>query len=258
MKKFLLTLEYDGTAYAGWQSQKNATTIQGTLEQSLSKLITGGKDHIHVEGCSRTDAGVHALGYKAVFMAETSIPGDKICYAINSFLPKDITARSSEEVDPDFHPRHDVISKIYRYVILNRVFSSPVLKNRAWLVRKTLDTQKMSEAASYYTGTHDFSAFMAAGGYSKNFTRTILRSEISCSVFSGDPLITFEIEGDGFLYNMVRIMAGTLVYAGLGKIEPVNIPEIIDGKNRNDAGLTAPAQGLYLYDVHFLNKKASS
>lgn len=243
MKNILLTIEYDGTNYSGWLNQKNAVTIQGTVESALSKVI---ENHSIINGCSRTDAGVHALNYQASFTCETTIPPEKICYALNSFLPNDIVCKSSELVSDDFHARLSAKSKIYKYQLYSSNFHSPILNNRAWHVKQTLNITDMQIAAKYFIGKHDFTAFRAVGGLSSSTERTIFNTTVSQDSAG---IITFEVEGDGFLYNMVRIMAGTLAYVGMGKIPCDKIPEIILSKERKKAGITAPAHGLYLYKV---------
>lgn len=243
MKNILLTFEYDGTNYSGWLAQKNAVTIQGIVETALSKLL---QRSISINGCSRTDSGVHAMNYHASFTSDTTIPPDKICYALNNFLPKDIVCKGSKLVPDDFHARFSSKGKIYRYLLYTCDFSSPLLINRAWYIKKPLNVEFIQCAATYFIGKHDFSAFRATGGLSKTTERTIFNASVSQDATG---MITFEVEGDGFLYNMVRIMVGTLAYVGLGKIPPNLIPNIISSKDRKQAGITAPAHGLYLYKV---------
>ena len=242
----LLTLEYDGTNYNGWQSQNNARAIQDIVDGALAELHGGSSTPCI--GCSRTDAGVHALGYKCNFHTGLSIPADRFPFALNPLLPDDIKVINSEEVPEDFHARYNAKSKTYIYKFYYRQVESPLLRTRAWNVKSEPDIELMKKAAVLLTGTHDFSSFMAAGGYPSTTVRTIFNSEIEGP---NEGIFTFKVRGDGFLYNMVRIMAGTIFYAGTGKISPDDIPEIISAKDRKKAGITAPAHGLYLFDVEY-------
>ena len=259
-----LFLRYDGTAYYGWQIQNrdgqesDLRTVQGTLKSALRTLLCD--DTIEPVGCSRTDAGVHADMYCASFHTATeAIPADRICYALRPFLPEDIVVYRSEQVPEDFHARFDTVSKTYRYLFYASPFPYPCMNGKAWHIKltetqKTPDLAAMKQAASGFVGTHDFAAFCAAGGSSKTTTRTIFRTDVEVGTVPGSdgtPLYTFYIEGDGFLYNMVRIAAGTVLHAGLGKIIPRSIPVIIASKDRKKAGITAPACGLYLHNVSY-------
>jgi pseudouridylate synthase I len=244
MKNVKLTIEYDGTNYHGWQSQNNSLAIQDIVNEAVHKL-TGEK--VTVNGSSRTDAGVHAYGLAANFNTDSSIPPDRFSYALNTMLPPDVVVVKSEEVTADFHARFSSKGKKYRYLIYNGAFPSALLRNRAYHISKYLDADKMQEAANFYTGTHDFSAFMATGSTAKTTIRTISSARVSRI----DDLITFEVEGNGFLYNMVRIMVGTLIEVGYGKIKVSDIENIILSKNRKMAGRTAPAHGLYLLEVFY-------
>lgn len=241
-----LILQFDGTRYFGWQKQKEHVTVQSVVENALSNLLN---QNIDLIGCSRTDAGVHALCYNANFHAETNIPPDKISYAINPLLPEDIVVLESCHVSDDFHARYDAKSKTYKYLVYASPRRNPLLNNRVWHVNRELDLEKMQEAAKHIQGKREYDAFRAIGGYAKTTTRTIfhtiVRQEYLQNVFS------IEVCGDGFLYNMVRIIAGTLVYVGLGKLAPDEIPLIIESKDRTRAGITAPPHGLYLYDVSY-------
>ena len=245
-KNILLKIEYDGTNYSGWQTQNNASAIQDSVEAALSKLHKGLK--VPIIGCSRTDAGVHALGYCGNFHTELTIPPEKFSYALNVLLPKDIKIVESCQVADDFHARFSVKSKTYIYRFYASPFASPLLANRAWHITHKPDLQSMQEAAGHYRGTHDFAAFMAMGSYPTTTVRTVFDTDVSCDQYG---IYSFSVTGDGFLYNMVRIMAGTLVYAGLGKISPKDIPEIIESRDRTKAGITAPAEGLYLAQVNY-------
>lgn len=242
--KILLTIAYDGTKYFGWQRQHNFVTVQGEVEKSLTKLFN---TNIAAAGASRTDTGVHAIGQRATFEIETTIPIDKLPYAINNVLPKDIRVHKAEEVDLNFHPQYNAKNKTYRYKIYNAPFPNPMLNNYTWHVPKEIDIEKMKEGAEYILGQHDFSAFCASGATSKTRVRTVYSLEI----YKEDNIIYFDINGNGFLYNMIRIIAGTLVYVGTGKFEPSDIPKIINSLDRTKAGKTAPAEGLTLMHINY-------
>ncbi len=245
-KNILLKIQYDGTNYSGWQTQNNASAIQDSVEAALSALHGGAA--VPIIGCSRTDAGVHALGYCGNFHTELTIPPEKFAYALNPILPEDIRITESCQVPEDFHARFSVKSKTYQYRFYASPFTSPLLANRAWHITREPDLIAMQQAAEYLKGTHDFTSFMAAGGYPTTTVRTVFDTEVGRDSYG---IYSFSVRGDGFLYNMVRIMAGTLVYAGLGKIAPGDIPEIIEARDRKRAGITAPAQGLYLAQVYY-------
>jgi tRNA pseudouridine38-40 synthase len=244
MRNIKLIIEYDGTYYHGWQSQINAVAIQDVVESAIRKITS---EVVKVTGSSRTDVGVHAYGQVANFVTCSRIPADRFSYALNSILPDDICIKSSSEVDRDFHSRYDAKGKKYKYLILNAGSRSALLRNRAFHVPAALDVAYMEKAAEYLIGSHDFSSFMASGSSVKSTVRSIYEVGLKKD---GD-LITFEISGDGFLYNMVRIIAGTLVEIGQGKKSPQSMCEIIDAKNRKCAGKTAPAHGLYLVEVYY-------
>ena len=244
MKRIKLVVAYDGTCYHGCQIQPNAITVEGVLNQALSELLG---EEIMVAGTSRTDAGVHAYGNVAVFDSETRIPGEKISYALNQRLPEDIVIQSSEEVSPEFHPRYQKSDKTYEYRILNRKFPLPIERKYAHFVYETLDIDGMREAAAYLVGEHDFASFCSAGSQVQDTVRTINFLEIE---ERGD-LLCIRINGNGFLYNMVRIIAGTLLQVGSGVREPISVKEALEAKNREAAGPTAPAKGLHLLEIHF-------
>jgi tRNA pseudouridine38-40 synthase len=237
-----ILIEYDGTAYSGWQRQKNATSIQEVLETAISS-ITGEKTY--VTGSGRTDAGVHALGQVANFKTETRIPLDKLPYAINSKLPKDIVVKHAERVPEDFHARFAAKSKIYTYTIYNAKFPSPLLRKYSYYFPKPLDITAMQRAADILTGTHDFASFMASGSPVKSTVRRIDRLEI---LKSGD-VIRLEMKANGFLYNMARIIAGTLLDIGTNKKMADEMVSILKSKDRSLAGRTLPPQGLCLVKV---------
>lgn len=242
MRNIRLTIEYDGTNYHGWQTQANAITVQSTIEKCIKKLT--GED-CNLIGSGRTDVGVHALGQVANFHTNSKIPAEKFSYALNSLLPYDIVIISSVEVGPEFHSRFDAKAKRYIYHIYNSTFPSALLRNRAWHVPYSLDIALMEKASSYLKGTHDFAAFRAVGGTAKTSIRTIM----DISLVKKQRIIEIDVLGNGFLYNMVRIIAGTLVEVGRGKICPDSIPVILESRDRNNAGVTAPAHGLYLAEV---------
>lgn len=244
MRNIKLTIEYDGTAYHGWQSQINAIAVQDTVTDAVNSL-TG--ENCSITGSSRTDTGVHALGQVCNFFTGSAIPSDKFSFALNTLLPDDIVIRKSEEVSSDFHARFSTKGKKYRYLFYNSVFPSALLRHRAYHIFYPLDVDAMRQAAGHLIGTHDFAAFSASGGSVKTTVRTIAHATIE----RDGELIEFSVTGNGFLYNMVRIMAGTLVEVGFGKMKPDDIPGIIAGLDRRKAGRTAPAHGLYLVEIYY-------
>lgn len=244
MKRIMLTVAYDGTAYSGFQVQENAPTIEGRLNQCLSELFS---EEIKVIGASRTDAGVHALCNVAVFDTNARMPGEKISYALNSRLPEDIRVRRSCEVEAGFHPRHCESRKTYEYRIVNAEFPFPTKRLYSYFTYVPLDTGKMREAAAYLVGEHDFKSFCSAGSQVDSTLRTIYTVQVE----QEKEEIVIRVVGNGFLYNMVRIIAGTLMDAGKGKWEPEYIKEILNAKDRKAAGPTAPACGLMLTNYEF-------
>lgn len=244
MRNIKLLLRFDGRSYHGWQIQPNAKTVQELVSDAVSEIT---KEEIKVLGCSRTDAKVHANYYVSSFKTTSTVPADRLPFALNSLLPDDIVCFKAEEADDDFHAITSTKSKTYMYKIHNARINDPFLKDRVWHYPKALDFEKMVEASKYFVGTHDFLAFAAAGFTAKTTVRTIF----DIDVFKEDDIINIKITGDGFLYNMVRIIAGTLVWVGNGKIEPLKIPEIIESKKRENAGITAPPEGLYLWGVEY-------
>ena len=244
MKRVKLVVAYDGTNYRGWQVQNNGETIESMLNRAISSL-TG--EEIHVMGSSRTDSGVHAMGNVAVFDTEARMAADKFSYALNQRLPEDIRIQNSCEVPLDFHPRYQKTVKTYEYHILNREFPLPAYRLNAHFTYRPLDIARMQEAARYLEGEHDFQSFCAAGAQVKTTVRTIYELTVEKE---GD-LIVIRITGNGFLYNMVRIIVGTLVDVGYGRISPEDMPDIISSRNRSRAGFTAPPDGLYLRHVEF-------
>lgn len=244
MKRIKLTVAYDGTNYRGWQIQKNGETVESTLNRALKEL-TG--ENIQVLGASRTDSGVHAMGNVAVFDTEVRMPGEKFVYALNQRLPEDIRIQHSCEVPPDFHPRYQETVKTYEYRILNREFPLPAYRLNTYFTYRPLDEERMRRAAEYLIGEHDFQSFCAAGAQVKTTVRTIYDLKVTRE----GELITIRITGNGFLYNMVRIIAGTLMKIGQGEWEPEYIREILNAKDRTAAGPTAPAKGLTLMEIRY-------
>lgn len=285
IRNILLKIKYDGTNFSGWQRQPNVPTVQGEVERVLSILCA---DDIQINGTSRTDAGVHAFGQQASFLGEFAIPTENIMRAANNLLDPAVQIIEVTQVPLGFHARFDCKGKTYRYKIHNGREKNPFLRNYCYFVDKELDFDAMQEAAKYIVGTHDFKCFEAAGGQERETTvRTVTDLKLSCSDsvniarcgkeesidkigsqmdenFVGGEDFTIkdekwfeprdmyiEITGDGFLYNMVRIITGTLVDVGLGKIKPDEVKEIIKSRDRQRAGHTAPAQGLYLQEIYY-------
>lgn len=244
MKRIMLTVAYDGTNYGGWQIQNNAQTIEGVLNRELSDLLG---EEIRVIGASRTDAGVHSLGNVAVFDTETRIPARKISYALNARLPDDIAVQDSRIAAPDFHPRRCDSRKTYEYRILNRPFPLPTRRFDTYFYYRPLNVDRMRAAASYLVGMHDFKSFCSAGSQADSTVRVIY----SLSVQKENDIITIRVQGNGFLYNMVRIIAGTLILAGSSAIEPEDMAQILAAKDRAAAGPTAPAHGLTMAGIEF-------
>lgn len=240
-----LIVAYDGTNYHGWQVQPREITVEGVLNRAITELT--GED-IMVTGASRTDAGVHALGNVAVFDTESRIPAEKFSYALNQRLPEDVVIQHSEEVTADFHPRHCNCRKTYEYTILNRTFPLPEYRNTAYFYYGMLDVNKMKRACNAFIGEHDFAAFCSAGAQVQTTVRTVYSLEVIER--EGDKLV-IRVQGNGFLYNMVRIIAGTLLEVGKGNIIPEEVPEIIASCDRGQAGPTAPAKGLKLVEIQY-------
>lgn len=282
-RRILLRVAYDGTNYHGWQVQPNAATIEGELNRVLTQL-TG--EEIQVTGASRTDAGVHALGNVAVFDTASRIPAEKFSYALNQRLPEDIVIQSSVQVADDFHPRHCDCRKTYEYDILNRTFPLPAYRNTAYFLYGDLDLDAMRKACQAFLGEHDFASFCAAGAQVQTTVRTIYSLEVLEQPLGSngrteaqrsqqtqsetielqpdkarlqepqiqqapERLLTIRVKGNGFLYNMVRIIAGTLVEVGRGHIRPEEIEGIIAACDRAKAGPTAPARGLRLVEIAY-------
>lgn len=248
MRRIKLTVAYDGTNYCGWQVQPNGITIEEMLNRAISKLT---KEEIAVIGASRTDSGVHARGNVAVFDTESSIPSDRFSYALNQRLPEDIVVVKSEEVPEDWHPRYCDCTKNYEYRILNAKTPDPLRRRNYTFVSFDLDLDKMREAAAYLIGEHDFASFCCVRTNAGTTVRTIYSLEIEeIPEKSGRELI-IRVSGNGFLYNMVRIIAGTLIRVGRGFYTPEQVKDILDAKDRQAAGLTAPPQGLVLAGIDY-------
>jgi tRNA pseudouridine38-40 synthase len=238
-----LTIEYDGTNYSGWQKQKHSITIQEKIEEAI-KTIT--REDCEVIGSSRTDAGVHARGYVGNFITQSNIPSAKFKYAINSKLPKDIVIINSEEMPLEFHSRFDSKGKKYIYTILNREEPPTIERNYVYHFPKKLDVDLMRQGSKFFIGEHEFDSFYKKSG---STVKSTLRNIYYCDVRKKDNLIEFTVIGSGFLYNMVRIMAGTLIEVGIGRIQPKDIQDILLAKDREKAGRSLPPQGLCLHEV---------
>ena len=243
-KKYLLILEYEGTAYHGWQVQQNGITIQEVLEKALSQ-ITNTKTSVLSSG--RTDAGVHAEAMPAHFITESKMKPGEFQHAINSLLPHDITIKEVRKVPMSFNARSSAKLKLYRYTILNRDFPSALNFRRSWFIPHKLDFAAMRRAAKYLQGEHDFTSFRAGNCNAKSPVRTMDRVEL----FKQDGFLIFEFEGKGFLKHMVRNFIGTLVYVGRKKIPARQVKTILEARDRRQAGPTAPAQGLCLIKVEY-------
>ena len=244
MRNIALRLSYDGTAYHGWQVQKNDVSVAATLEKALSQIC---EHPVKVTGCGRTDAGVHALRYCANFKTESRIPTDRFPLAVNSRLPADIVVSDAVEAPDDFNSILSCEKKEYVYKLLNSRFADPFLHNRACFFPSILDFERMRRAASQFVGTHDFAAVRSVGTETKTTVRTIYW----CDLTREGNLITMAVCADGFLYNMVRAIMGTVVYAGLGKLEPEDIPALLESGDRRLTGPTMPPQGLYLNRIWY-------
>lgn len=245
MRNIKLTIEYDGKDFNGWQKQPDQLNIQGNIEMAIES-ITGEKVNLIASG--RTDRGVHSLGQVANFKTNSKLPIDKFPIAINTNLKRSIRIISVEEVDEQFHSRLTCKRKTYRYIINNSKYGTAIYRNLETNIPMGLDVLKMQEAVKYFEGEHDFKAFRASGTSSKSSVRTIYKAVVRKMP---NERIYIELTGNGFLYNMVRIIAGTLVEVGLGKIKPEEISDIIKSEKRENAGKTLPPQGLYLLSVEY-------
>ena len=245
MRNIKLTIEYDGKDFNGWQKQPNKPNIQGSIEFAI-KQITG--EEVELNASGRTDAGVHSWGQVANFKTESNLPIEKFPIAINTKLKRSIRIINAEEVDERFHSRLSCKRKTYRYVINNSEFESAIYRNLETYIPQKLNIEKMKQAIKYFEGEHDFKAFKASGTSSKSSVRTIYNAEV---IEMPNNRIYIELTGNGFLYNMVRIIAGTLVDVGLGKIQPEEIEGIILQGKRELAGKTLQPNGLYLLKVEY-------
>lgn len=245
MKRVKLTIAYDGTHYCGWQVQPNGLSVQEVLNRHLSEFL---KAPIATIGASRTDAGVHALGNVAVFDTDSRIPGDKFSYALNSRLPEDIRIQESCEVPLDFHPRFQRTVKTYEYKILNRRFPDPTKRLYTCFYYYPLDVELMQRGADYLVGEHDFKSFST---FKPEVESTVRRIHYATVRRSEDDVIAIRVQGNGFLYHMVRIIAGTLLRVGGGYYPPEHVKEILDARNREMAGETARPEGLTLVSIQY-------
>ena len=245
-KRVRLTVAYDGTNYHGWQIQNNGITIESELNRCLTDLL---REPVEVIGASRTDSGVHALGNIAVFDTTSRMPAEKISYALNQRLPEDIRIQKSEQVENDWHPRKCDSRKTYEYRIYRAEFPMPVKRLYSLFTYHELDVSRMQEAAAYLEGEHDFKSFCQTGAQVESTVRTIYSVEVE---EQGENDLVIRVCGNGFLYNMVRIIAGTLLDIGQGKRDPMDIFTILEAKDRSAAGPTAPAHGLTLMKYEFL------
>lgn len=248
MQRLLLTLRYDGSRYHGWQVQKNGITVQETLQDAVERL-TGIRSGL--TGCSRTDAGVHAEMFCCAFDTASPLRGEKMVKALNAHLPRDIAVYGCREVEADFHPRYAALGKRYVYRIWNAPERNPFWEGRALHCRRPLDAAFLNEQAAAYVGTHDFASHQAAGSTVEETIRTVRRAEVE----RRGEMVLFTVEADGFLYNMVRIMVGTLLRLQAGSLEAGSIPAILESGSRERAGATAPACGLYLDHVFYPHEK---
>lgn len=246
MKRVKLIIAYDGTNYCGWQIQINGITVEEVINKHLSELLS---EDIKVIGASRTDSGVHALGNVAVFDTNSRIPAEKMSYALNTRLPDDIRIQSSEEVPLDFHPRFCNSTKTYEYTILNRTFPLPTSRLYSYFIYYPLCIERMQQAANYLIGEHDFKSFCSTRTQVESTVRTVY----SLDLYKEGDFIKIRISGNGFLYNMVRIIVGTLVKVGLGVYPPEHVKDILEACDRTKAGPKAPAEGLMLVGIEYHN-----
>lgn len=244
MARLRLTLQYIGTHYHGWQVQPNGVTVQQLVQDAIER-VTGVRSAL--TGCSRTDAGVHAEMFCCAFTTDSPLRGGKMVMALNAWLPPDVAVCDCREVAEDFHPRYEARGKQYQYRIWNRVARNPFWEGRALHCRRPLDVTAMNEAAKDFLGRHDFSAFCAAGSEVEDRVRTVTESRVT----EQNGLVTFTVAADGFLYNMVRIMTGTLLDIESGKLPAGCIPTLLEQPDRAAAGYTVPACGLYLTRVYY-------
>jgi tRNA pseudouridine38-40 synthase len=239
VRNIALTLSYDGSAYHGWQRQANALTVQEVLETTLERVL---QEKVHVIGCGRTDARVHAQTYVANFRTVSNIPPERLPFALNSLLPRDVAVSGAAYVPFEFHAVFSCVRKEYTYKVLNSAIRDPFWERRAWWIPQKLDVGQMRLAAAEFVGSHDFAAMRSVGTDTKTTVRTIFAFDI----LENSGIIGLRIAANGFLYNMARAIAGTLVYVGQGKLKPADIGAILVGGERSKGGPTAPPEGLYL------------
>lgn len=244
MSRIKMIIEYDGSNYHGFQIQANAHTVQAEIENSLGKL-TGEK--IAIISAGRTDTGVHAAGQVVAFDSAATIPPEKWRFALNSFLPPDIRVLNSQAVADNFHPRFDALSKCYAYLIYRQQRGETFMRNYAWCNGEKLDIAAMQKACQFIIGKHNFKSFCASGSSVKSFERNVEK----CVLYYNEPYLNLEICANGFLYNMVRIIMGTIIEVGRGNYPAEHIEKIIAAQNRREAGITVPAQGLYMLGVNY-------
>ena len=252
MKRFKLTIAYEGTGYEGWQVQKIGTGVQQKIEEALARLFPSGP---RVHSSSRTDTGVHAMGMVVHFevpRTECSMSTRKLALAVNAWLPEDVRVLRAARASGDFHARFSASGKQYRYFVWNHPAMNPLMRHTAWHVPRRLDLAAMRRAARSFPGKHDFQSFAASSGYPRKST---VRRLSRCDMKKTGPLLTFVIEGDGFLYKMCRGIVGTLVQVGLGKFSAGDMQELLTKKDRRLAGMTAPAHGLVLWKVFYQKKE---
>jgi tRNA pseudouridine38-40 synthase len=244
MKNIAMRIMFDGSGYHGWQVQKSDVTVAGTLESAFSRLCG---HTVKIHGCGRTDAGVHAERYCANFKTSSSIPPERLPFAVNPLLPADIVVQSAVLAPKDFNANLSCIKKEYTYRIHNAQIQNPFYHKRAYFYPKTLDIEAMKNAAKYFVGTHDFAAVRSVGSNTKTTVRTVFQYEIE----EDTPLLELRACANGFLYNMARAMAGTLLYVSEGKISPDELPRLLEQKDRRLTGPTVPPDGLYLTRIWY-------
>ena len=244
MRRLFITIQYDGSAYHGWQVQNNALTVQEVFQNAVEKVFN---ERLDVKGCSRTDSAVHANMYCLTIDTDMQIENENVILALNTYLPKDIAVIDCREVSADFHPRYSCKSKEYVYKIYNGKIRNPFLEKYALHYRYPLDADKLNKEAQAFLGTHDFCGFCSIKSDVEDTVRTINHINVSRE---GD-MVYIRVEANGFLYNMVRIIVGTLLFINEGKIKEGELSQIIESKNRNKAGKTAQPQGLYLNKVNY-------
>lgn len=244
MRRLLLTIQYDGSAYHGWQVQKNAVSVQQVLQDAIEKVFT---KRLDVKGCSRTDTGVHANMYCVSIDTDMSIDDESVVRALNTYLPNDIAVVDCKQVDNDFHPRYNCKSKQYVYKLYNGKIRNPFLTNYAYHYRYPIDADYLNQQAKAFIGKHDYSGFCSV----KSDVEDTVRNVYAFDVWRDGDMVYFKVEADGFLYNMVRIMVGTLLFVSEGKIKKDELSSVIASKDRKRAGKTAPPQGLYLDKVNY-------